>query len=520
MIDIKRKNKYEEKLPNNSQEILNQKNIQKLSLRKKHNFVEIQKKRNYNLAHIKSELNSNIKPELHFKINKFEQSYNLIISYLNSNNKDLINYCINEINIFFMYNCPNENEQKIFSDNNLFNLLFIIGNSFINNKDAYNLEKLLTILINIQFFEKGTHKYCDILYSKEYFEFYNKCFLFSKEFGILNLIISIIKLLIDNNNYFNIEILRSNTFTSILDIISKENEISQEDKELIVYIINYTVDLSNLDELLKEKDKLIIYRALRILINELYGTKNDKLLVLIYEGLFNLSNFGDKNKFNKIMINEGVIIKIMKIKLNKIIIDANNTRIIEYAVRILANCLTLSDKLCQIIYDQNIIDYYNNILNKFENNDKIIKAVFTGLGNISVGKNKDVIISSNIWEEKNIQKFNNISDEIKLSYIKIVKYYIYNSDYQKLKFIFKTQILHYFLYLLTSSNNCDIIIINILKIIDHYLSRFNKELKKTQEYLIIFNKFYDLFQSSDILYKSHSFNDINSIVNHIKNNYN
>lgn len=519
-INLQRKNKYEEKLSNNSKEIIKQKNIHKISLRKKKNFLEIQKQRNYNLAHQKAQLNSNIKPEYKFKINKFEESHSLVFSYLNSNNDDLIKYCISEINIYFMFNCPNENEQTIINNNNLLSKLYILGNKFLEKKDISNLENILTILINIQFFEKGSPNYYEILYTEQYFGFYNKCLFLPKKYGIFNLVLKIIKLMIDNNNYFNLEILRSTFFTSLLNYISKEKEISQENKIIIIYIINYAVDISALDDLLKENDKLILNKCLIILINELYLADNENLALLIYEGIFNMSNFDDKFKFNDVIMNEGVILKILKFKFNKLIINPINIGIILYAVRILANNLTLSDKCCQLIYDHNIIDYYNIIINKFENNEKIIKAVFTGLANISVGKHKEVIKSSSIWEEKSIQKFCNFGNEIIISYIKIIMFYTFNSDYEKLKFIYNSKILHYFIILFNSPNINEFVSINIIKIINHYLSRFNKQLKQTEEYLIIYHKFSDLFQSSEKIYALNCIEDFKFIFNNIKNNYN
>lgn len=519
-IDLERKNKYEEKLSNNSIEIIKQKNINKISLRKKKNYLEIQKHRNYNLAHQKVQLNSNINPEYRFKINKFEESYSLVFSYLNSNNDDLIKYCINEINIYFMFNCPNENEQAIINNNNLFSKIYILGNKFLEKNDISNLENILTILINIQFFEKGSSNYYEILYTEQYFGFYNKCLFLPKKYGIFSLVLKIIKLMIDNNNYFNLEILRSTFFSSLLNYISKEKEISQENKIIIICIINYAVDISTLDDLLKEKDKIILRKCLIILINELYVADNENLSLLIYEGIFNMSNFDDKFKFNDIIMNEGVILKILKFKYKKLMINPINIGIILYALRILANNLTLSDKCCQLIYDHNIIDYYNIVMNKFENNEKIIKAVFTGLVNISVGKHKEVLKSSSIWEEKSIQKFCNFGDEIIISYIKIIMFYTFSSDYEKLKFIYNSKILNYFIILFTFPNINEFISINIIKIINHYLSRFNKQLKQTEEYLMIYHKFSDLFQLSEKIYALNCIEDIKIIFNNIKNNYN
>ena len=85
-------------------------NENKLSLRKNKNARKILRKRKYKEDHLK--FNNEISKEFQFQISGFDLSFNIIISYLNSNNPDLISYCLREISIYFNSNFPNINEQK------------------------------------------------------------------------------------------------------------------------------------------------------------------------------------------------------------------------------------------------------------------------------------------------------------------------------------------------------------------------------------------------------------------------
>ena len=93
----------------------------------------------------------------------------------------------------------------------------------------------------------------------------------------------------------------------------------------------------------------------------------------------------------------------MKIKFYSLNINNFTHDIIDFALRIITNNLSLTDKECQIIYDTNIIDYYNNILIKFDDSFKIVRDILTGLANITVSSKRNIILNSSIWEEKNFR---------------------------------------------------------------------------------------------------------------------
>jgi hypothetical protein len=523
MIGNIRQHNYEEKLPNNSLEVLEQKNMQKISIRKNKNYLEIKKKRFFNLDHSKVDLDSNIKPEQKFKINKFEQSYQIIFSYLNSNDNDLIKYCIDELRVYFIYNEPNPNEQKIIIDNNLFNILLNLGKKYLINNDLIYIQKILWILINIQVHEKGSSEYYNILYSKSFFDFYNDCLKSAMNEEVFNLIRWIIESLFsfdDIDENMNLILLRSDVFISLLDFFDNQNLIRVEDKELTLKIILYAIDLDYSKDFLDDNDKKRIDRCLSILITELIGTSNEILLSLIIKGIYYISQLDDKFGFNKRIINEGVSSKLLKFLFTSINLDEYCLKIINYSLKILVNNLSLPDEECKLINNSQIIDYYNNVLMILNDNFEIVFNVLCGLKNIAISNNKNIIKLSKIWEEKYIQKLCGFKDEIKNLLLKIIKYFILDKDYEKLKFIYDTKILQYFIFLFTTTNISQKICVQIIKVIDIYLKKFNNEFKETKEYLIIYHKFCDLFHSSEKINTLNNLELITVVAKNIQNNYN
>ena len=280
-------------------------------------------------------------------------------------------------------------------------------------------------------------------------------------------------------------------------------------------ILNYLI----VESLLQEKDIKVINECLIIIIKDLLGSCNDVILGLIYEGLYYISSFDDSFNFNKKIIEQGVTKKIIKSQFYNLNLNNNNKKIILYALRIIANNLTLSENECQIIYDLNIIDFYDTILVKFDDDLAITEAVFNGLSNISVGKNKKIIKNSIIFTEKKIEKYCNSNDEIIILFIKIIFFLLYDSNYETLMFIFKTKILEYFIYLFSNNNLSELVSSKILKVIDNYLKRFKNENKENKEYLIVYHKLKELFDFCDKINKL-NFKDIPVISRNIENNYN
>ena len=111
MIDIHNNRKREDELIN-PKEYINNLNENKLSLRKSQKNVLINRKRDYLLNHNKSNDYNNIRKEDKFNIISFDESFNKINMYLNSNNPLLISYCLKEISFYFKSFYPNINEQK------------------------------------------------------------------------------------------------------------------------------------------------------------------------------------------------------------------------------------------------------------------------------------------------------------------------------------------------------------------------------------------------------------------------
>ena len=505
-------------------------NENKLSLRKNKNARKILRKRKYKEDHLK--FNNEISKEFQFQISGFDLSFNIIISYLNSNNPDLISYCLREISIYFNSNFPNINEQKTIIEQKFLNRLLSLGNNFMEKNNINDLSNILNILINIASFEEGNKNYLNELYTNNYFDFFNNCIIFAENSNLkfLSLIITKICTILtsmfkldEKDDSFNILILNSKVFPRILEYHENQNITDLESIELIIELVIYTIEFENEEFEFSGNDIKILHKCLNVLIKELYSTSNEKLLYLIYRGISRLSILDDEYKLNKKIINEGVTIKILKMKFNKDKYTNDYYNILKYAMLILANNLTASDKDCQIIYSQNIIDYYNNILEQFDDEQTIVKNIFSGLSNIAVGSERNVLKESIIWQEKKILKYLSYSHYIKIYFIKIVKYLLYNSDFEIIKFIFNTRILEYFIFLFASGNEENLILNKIIKIIDYYLSIFKKDLKETKEYLIIYHKFKELLESSEIIIlidqKSKLYKSISKVEKKIESNY-
>jgi len=531
MIDNQNQRKYDEEQIN-SKEYINDLNQNKISLRKFKNNVLLKRKREYLRLHFEEKTNQKISKEQQFNIINFDKSFNIINMYLASNNPDLIEYCLIEICYYFQIYFPNINEQKKIKETKFLNTLLYFGNKFINEKNDTNLSYILTIIINIQYFEERNYNYTEDLYSEEYFRFYNNCILYAENSRnneyrslIYKKIVMIFNVMAFNDNCpnydLNLLLLRSTSFLNILNYFEEKNIKDFEEIKSIIELITFVVGLCD-DEntILKKDDIKMIDKCLNILISELYNNSKEEILVKIYEGIRNISDMDDEYKLNKKIINEGVTLKILKMKFNNINPTENYIKIIQYCMMILANNLTSSDKSCQIIYDQNIIDYYNNILEKFDDNKKIVKYILSGLANISIGSNKEIIKYSIIWQEQRIIKYLSFNDEIVHKMIKIVKYFLYNASFESIQFIFNSNVLKYFMDLFVAGNIGRFISWKILCIIDNYLKLFKSELKETKEYLLIFNQYKDIFTNCEkVLLLRMENNDISDIEERIKNNY-
>ena len=531
MIDNQNQRKYDEEQIN-SKEYINDLNQNKISLRKFKNNVLLKRKREYLRLHFEEKTNQKISKEQQFNIINFDKSFNIINMYLASNNPDLIEYCLIEICNYFQIYFPKINEQKIIKETKFLNTLLYFGNKFINEKNDTNLSYILTIIINIQYFEERNYNYTEDLYSEEYFRFYNNCILYAENSRnneyrslIYKKIVMIFNVMAFNDNCpnydLNLLLLRSTSFLNILNYFEEKNIKDFEEIKSIIELITFVVGLCDDENTIFKKDDIkMIDKCLNILICELYNNSKEEILVKIYEGIRNISDMDDEYKLNKKIINEGVTLKILKMKFNNINPTENYIKIIQYCMMILANNLTSSDKSCQIIYDQNIIDYYNNILEKFDDNKKIVKYILSGLANISIGSNKEIIKYSIIWQEQRIIKYLSFNDEIVHKMIKIVKYFLYNANFESIQFIFNTNVLKYFMDLFVAGNIGRFISWKILCIIDNYLKLFKSELKETKEYLLIFNQYKDIFTNCEkVLLLRMENNDISDIEERIKNNY-
>ena len=529
MTDIQSFRKKEDELIN-PKEYINNLNETKLSLRKSQQNLLINRKRDYLLNHYKDKNNNNIRKEDKFIIINFDASFNKINMYLNSNNPDLISYCLNEICIYFKSFYPDINEQKKIIQTKFLNTLLCFGYKFIEENKISDLLVVLNVLNNIQYFEKGNIEYIFDLYSDYYFKFYDKCIFFANKLENNEYTTKIYKMIIlifnglgfndkSGNDNLNLIFIRNSAFLNILNYIQKKIIRDSEEIKDIIDLIVFTLDFIN-DVIFNENDIKIIDKCLDILINELFATNNEEFLTKIYRGIENVSYLDNNYNFNAKIINEGVTLKILSMKFNKLNITSNYIIIIEYAMSILANNLNESDVICQIIYEQNIMDYYNDILDKFDDNHNIVKNILAGISNISLGSKREVIKNSNIWNEKNIIKYLNYGDMIKLYYIKIVQYLLEQSDFEFIRFIYNSRILKFLIDAFTVNNLGKFICFKIFCLIDYYLKLFKKSEKETNEYLIIYNQVKDLFLNCEkIIVLREENNIIFEIEKRISSNY-
>lgn len=510
IVNDKRENREEKE-----NYVLFNKNEEKLSLRKNKNNLLIKQKRNINIAMSEYDL-KNILPDQQFKLENFSHSYSKILEYLTSNNIDLISYCLFSLKIYFCYNEPNQKDQNLIIETNFFDLLLNISNNLLSQKKENIIEYVLTILINIQIYSEGSNEYFKELYNEKYINFYFNCVMQYKD--TISKIIKIIYFLLDNFKGINLIILRSDIFKYILKYAECQKQFIEDEKENLLNLFAHVMDLINYEDLLTKSDIKIINTCLNLLIQEIYGSTGS-LLKITYEALFNISSLDDKFELNKKLINEGVTLKIMKMKFCSMKVNEDSKAIMINALKILANNLTATDKEAEIIYERNIIDYYNNILNSFDDDKKVIEIILRGIANICGGSKREIIKDSIIWNQVKIEKYLNFNDEIKSLYIAILKYWLYNADFDMLKFVYDKKVLQYLMYLFTVTDLNEYICVKILKIVDVYLKKFQNN-KNCEEYMVVYKKLEELFQFSEKIYSFHKNKQIiDNIIYNIKNNY-
>ena len=232
---------------------------------------------------------------------------------------------------------------------------------------------------------------------------------------------------------------------------------------------------------------------------------NEKIKKICYQGLYNISKINDDYEFNKKMINE---------EIPRLILENKNKNILLYSLKTLNNILTVPDEYLNQLNLEEIISYYDSIINLYKDEDKIIYIILNGICNIADSKYINVVKSSIIWDQIIIQILFNKNEDIQLLFIEIIKYIINSGNLNNLKFIFNTKILEYLIYLISNSIKDKKIVIKILELIDNYLSRFRNCDKDNAHYLVIYNKFKDfLFCFHDLI------NEENDFFEYIKKKY-
>ena len=392
-------------------------NEQKLSLRRKKISQIFSIKRRNNLEKIKNSLNL-LKKQSELQINKFSSSFDRIILNLKSSDNNIQSYTLKQLNIYFQYYEPDINEQKMIIDGQFLELLLNLGIKFSFNDEA-NIIQILCIFINIQIYNEGNGEYLISLYSDKFFEFYNKCFIQSKSDEIVNKIILLLYYMANINCGINIKILQSRVFESIINFsINEDQDLGF--KELIIKLITICLNISKNCEL-DEKGIKIIDKCLTILKNESIKG-NEKIKKICYQGLYNISKINDDYEFNKKMINE---------EIPRLILEIKNKNILLYSLKTLTNILTVPDEYLDQLNLEEIIRYYDSIINLYKDEDKIIYIILNGICNIADSKYINVVKSSIIWDQIIIQILFNKNEDIQLLFIEIIKYYIFSEKQNK-----------------------------------------------------------------------------------------
>ena len=481
-MEFKKRNNIENILvDNNIKFYLEDLNKQKLSLRS-HKISKIfQIKRKNILEQSKSSLDILDKHQ-QFQIYKFSSSFERIISYLNSSDGIKQNYILNQINTYFKYNEPDALEQKIIIEGQFLEILLNIGNNFLTNAKNENEENIILIIwifINIQIYKEGNGDYFKVLFSPRFLEFYNNCFINSHSEEIMNEIILLLYHMLKLNEEINLEILSSKVFESILNFSLNDDK----DLELTESIIKLIISCLNIpkEEKLSENEINIINKCVIILKNEA-DIDDENIMQLCFKGFYLLSKINDKYKFNEKMIT----LKIPELIMGN---DKIKRQVLLYGLKTLTNILTVCDDDLEKINMKEVLNFYNSLLLKFDDDDKLVYIIFNGLYNIADSKYINLIKSCIIWKEEKIQKYFNNNEKVQFLFLKIIKYIINIGKHSSLKFIYETKALEYLIYIISNSNCEKTLMRKILKLVDNYLSRFKEENKKDIEYNIIFNKF-------------------------------
>ena len=140
---------------------------------------------------------------------------------------------------------------------------------------------------------------------------------------------------------------------------------------------------------------------------------NEKVQKISYQGLYNISKINDIYKFNEKMINE---------EIPRIILELKNKDIVLYSLKTLANILTVTDEYLDKINLEEIINFYNIIIDLYKDEDILIYNILRGIFNIADSKYINLVKSSIIWDQKIIQLFFDKNENIQLLFVKIIKY--------------------------------------------------------------------------------------------------
>ena len=295
----------------------------------------------------------------------------------------------------------------------------------------------------------------------------------------------------------------------------------QLDGELLFNILKFIINNINKFYLIEEfenSDYEKFYQIAEIFFDKIL-LNNENLVNLCLIGFGELSQIQNK-KISKIILNSGIIVRIIK-KYSKINKNYPQTHY-KYSVNIITNLLGENENITKDLIDLNAIEFFEILIEKFENDFEIIENIFIGFKNIvfSGKKFNEKIFNSILFKENIINKYLKSNNEIIIITIcELIEFLLNEKDQNFLFFLYNKRIIIDILLIITEIKN-EKIINFFLEITNIYLSNFSLENKNQNEYIFIKERLYDILNFNENIIKAISSEKITFFINNIKNNYN
>ena len=322
-----------------------------------------------------------------------------------------------------------------------------------------------------------------------------------------------------------IELLLGNQYSSIVEntiwvllsliSINRNYKLAVLDSKIVEKCIKVTTKkpieigllenlLSFLTKILKdidaEKYKDIIGRALTAFQMELYQVSSPNCFYLGMKGISIISNLDNlPTEISIRIINDGCVMKILRTDLS------SNKKSLYYALNILYNLLSISDKVIETLLQLRVMDYYEIHLHKFMNDVDITPLIIGGMENIAGGKEefKKVILASILFEDKEKRYLSLLYSNviyIKTEMINLIVNLSSTKNEENLYFLNEKGIINEILTLAIDERLRKNFFTKYTFIISSFLLNYhNANLQKNAKYIYVFEKYQELLNSMNPL---------------------